>query len=85
MVIFKVRKSWRNVGAMPLLRALVVDGAVYYCVFVFAFSLEIVANLSEEVRVHDLSFLTGPYSSDIALLSLSGYRVCTVVLLSHLC
>jgi hypothetical protein len=34
---------------MPLFRALVVDGATYYLIFIIAFGLQIVANTSNEV------------------------------------
>jgi len=38
-----------HVGPMPLFRALVVDGATYYLIFILAFALEIVANSSDVV------------------------------------
>ena len=34
---------------MPLFRALVLDGVIYYFVFIVAFSLEIIAKTSSEV------------------------------------
>jgi hypothetical protein len=55
MMVLKVRKSWNHVGAMPLLRALVLDGAIYYCVFLFAFLVEVLASTSREVGMLHLS------------------------------
>jgi len=49
MIILKIHKSWNHVGGMPLLRALVLDGVIYYCVFVFAFSLDVIASTRIEV------------------------------------
>ena len=49
MIILKVRKSWQHVGDTPLFRALVLDGALYYCAFVLALSLETFAATSNEV------------------------------------
>jgi hypothetical protein len=54
MIILKIRKSWDYVGGMPLLRALVLDGAIYYCVFVVAFGLNIIASTNSEVGVLQL-------------------------------
>lgn len=51
MIILKARRTWKHAGAMPLLRTLVLDGAIYYCVFIFAFSLDILAKSSREVGV----------------------------------
>lgn len=48
MVVLKVRKTW-HAGATPLFRALVLDGALYYCVFILAFGLETFATASNEV------------------------------------
>jgi len=49
MIVLKVRKNWNHVRTMPLLRALVLDGAIYYCVFVLAFALEIIASMNSDV------------------------------------
>ena len=49
MVILKVRKTWQHTGATPLFRALVLDGALYYCGFILAFGLETFATASSEV------------------------------------
>jgi hypothetical protein len=51
MIFLKVRTSWAHVGGMPLLRALVLDGAIYYCIFIFVFSLDVVAITKSEVGV----------------------------------
>jgi hypothetical protein len=51
MIVLKVRNSWKHVGAMPLLRALVLDGFTFYCVFLLAFSVEMVATARNEVGV----------------------------------
>jgi len=51
MIILKVRRTWKHVSSMPLFRALILDGAIYYCVFVVAFSLDSVASASIEVGV----------------------------------
>ena len=49
MTFFKVYKSWTLVGTMPLFRALIVDGAIYYFVLAFTFGLDVVANMNSEV------------------------------------
>ena len=49
MIILKVGKIWIHVGATPLLRALIMDGAAYYFAFCVAFGLDLVANMSNEV------------------------------------
>jgi hypothetical protein len=64
MIIIKAYRSWVHVGPMPLLRALVLDGAIYYLVFVISFAMELVANTSNVVgRLHftvsDRSLLIG--------------------------
>jgi hypothetical protein len=51
MTFLKVRKSWAHVGGMPLFRALVLDGAIYYCIFIFVFSLDAIAITKSEVGV----------------------------------
>jgi len=51
MIVLKVRKNWSHVGTMPLFRALVLDGAIYYCVWILAFSFEIIASTKSEVGV----------------------------------
>jgi hypothetical protein len=51
MTILKMRKSWNDVCGMPLLRALVLDGAIYYCVFILAFGLDVIAITKSEVGV----------------------------------
>jgi len=47
MIISKVYRSWKHVGPMPIVQALVMDGATYYVIFILTFSLEIVANTSD--------------------------------------
>jgi len=54
MIVLKVRKNWNHVGTMPLFRALVLDGAIYYCVFTLAFSLEFIASMNSDVGVFHL-------------------------------
>ena len=49
MIILKIGSNWKHVGTMPLFRALVLDGVIYYFVFIVAFSLEIIAKTSSEV------------------------------------
>ena len=49
MIILEMRKCWNYIRTMPLIRALLLDGATYYFVFVVACSLEVVANFSSEV------------------------------------
>jgi len=49
MIVLKVRNSWGHVGGMPLFRALVVDGTIYYCVFIVAFILDMIASTNNEV------------------------------------
>ena len=51
MVILRVRKSWSYTCGMPLFRALVLDGVIYYTVFILAFSLDIIASTNSEVGV----------------------------------
>ena len=51
MVILKVRKSCNNIRGMPLFRALLLDGTIYYAVFILAFSLDIIASTNSEVHV----------------------------------
>jgi len=78
MIIFKVQRSWRHVGPLPLFRALVVDGATYYLIFILAFVLELIANASDVVCKAPLDcLLIGAYSWCIALLSHSGHQVCS--------
>jgi hypothetical protein len=53
MIIYKAYRSWVHLGPMPIFRALVLDGATYYFIFILAFCLEIVANMSNVVcRIH---------------------------------
>lgn len=49
MIVLKMRNSWSYVRTMPLIRALLLDGAIYYFAFVLAFGLEVVANIISEV------------------------------------
>ena len=49
MIIIKVSRSWVHLGPMPLFRALVLDGATYYLVFIIAFSLDMFANTNDTV------------------------------------
>lgn len=49
MIVLKMRNSWSYVRTMPLIRALLLDGAIYYFAFVLAFGLEVVANVISEV------------------------------------
>jgi len=49
MIIIRVYRSSVHVGSMPLVRALVVDSATYYRIFIHPFGLEIVANSSDVV------------------------------------
>jgi len=49
MIILKMRKSWNHGGGMPLVRALVLDGAIYYCAFMSAFSLDVIASTHSDV------------------------------------
>ena len=49
MIVLKVGRTWKHVGAMPLFRALVLDGVLYYFIFIIALSLEIIAKRSSEV------------------------------------
>ena len=49
MIIIKVYQSWVHVGPMPLFRALVLDGATYYLLFIIIFSLAMVANANDVV------------------------------------
>ena len=49
MIIIKVSRSWVHLGPMPLFRAFVLDGAIYYLVFIIAFSLDMVANTNDVV------------------------------------
>lgn len=51
MILLRVRKSWSYVCGMPLYRALVLDGAIYYTVFILAFTLDIIASTNSEVGV----------------------------------
>lgn len=57
MTILKVRNSWKHVGTMPLLRALILDGAIYYCVFIFAYGLNLFASAMNEVGVLHLYYV----------------------------
>ena len=54
MIILKVHKSWKHVWGMPLFRALVLDGAIYYSVCIVAFGLQILAKMSSEVGMFRL-------------------------------
>ena len=87
MIISKVYRSWKHVGPMPLFRALIVDGAIYYIIFILAFGLEIVANTSNVVGRFHFTVSNRP-SLVIALLPHSGYQVrtrpCVVVTLTIL-
>ena len=68
---------------MPLFRALVVDGATYYLIFIIAFGVQIVANTSNEVgRLHFIES-NRHLLVDIALLFDSGYQVCGNASWSH--
>ena len=49
MIFLKVRKSQGCVGGMPLFRALIVDGSIYYCVFMLAFSFGLIASTDSVV------------------------------------
>ena len=49
MIVLKMCKSWNHGGGMPLVRALVLDGAIYYCAFMSAFSLDVIASTYNEV------------------------------------
>jgi hypothetical protein len=49
MTFVSVFKSWARVSAMPLFRALVVDGAIFYFVLALTFGLDIVAYMNDEV------------------------------------
>jgi hypothetical protein len=49
MVCLKVWESWAHVGATRLLRALLLDGAIYFLVVALTFGLDIVANMSSKV------------------------------------
>jgi hypothetical protein len=49
MIVLKVRSSWTHVGALPLFRALILDGATYYFVLALTFGLNIVATMNNEV------------------------------------
>ena len=49
MIFLKVRKSQNGVGGMPLFRALILDGAIYYCVFMLAFCLGLIASTNSVV------------------------------------
>ena len=82
-VIRKVRKSCNIARGMPLFRALLLDGTIYYAVFILAFSLDIIASANSKVHTPSLPRLIDPYLSDTALLSHSGHPVCSVVLRSH--
>ena len=52
MVVFKVHKTWTLAGPTPLLRALLNHGAAYYLVLAFAFAVQIVASMTNEVGGH---------------------------------
>ena len=80
MIFLRVRKSWSLVRGMPLFRALVLDGAIYYTVFILAFSLDIIASTNSEVGVlHLCRVLIVPYPSDTASLSHREHQVCTLL------
>ena len=49
MFIVKVYQNWVHLGPMPLFRALVLDGATYYFVFILAYCLEMVATTNDQV------------------------------------
>ena len=49
MIIINVYQSWVHVGTMPLFRALVLDGATYYLLFIIIFSLDMAANTNDVV------------------------------------
>lgn len=83
MVILKVRKSRNNIRSMPLFRALLLDGTIYYAVFILAFSLDIIASANSKVGVLHLYPNNGRLPLDIALLSHSGHPVCSVTLRFH--
>jgi len=54
MILLKMRKSWNHVRGMPILRALVGDGAIYYFVFIFTFGLGVIASTNSEVGLFHL-------------------------------
>ena len=74
MIVGKVYGSWKHVGPMPLFRALIMDGATYYVIFILAFCLEIVANTSSVVSTSHFTVSNRP-SLAIALLPHSGHKV----------
>ena len=49
MTFYNVFKSWTHVGALPLFRALLVHGVIFYFILTLTFGLDIVAYTSNKV------------------------------------
>jgi len=49
MIIFKAYQSWVHLGPMPIFRALVLDGATYYLIFILAYTLQLIGRMSNVV------------------------------------
>lgn len=60
MIALKAGRNCKHVGTMPLFRALVFDGVIYYLIFIIAISVEIFAKTSSEVGILMFIMQIGP-------------------------